>query len=72
MKIRVKSVTYAMKSKDVLQAAGIDAVVMKDLRPRGGCIYAVSFSDVYKDTALRLLQDSGIALHLSEKWEDLL
>ena len=72
MKIRVKSVTYAMKSKDVLLAAGINSVVVKDLRPRGGCVYAISFADEYKDMAVRLLIENGIALHVSEQWDDLL
>ncbi len=70
MKIRVKSITYAMKSKEVLQTAGIDAAVVKDLRPRGGCIYAVSFPERYAEDAVRLLRDNGVVLHLSEKWED--
>lgn len=70
MKIRVKSITYAMKSKEVLQSVGIDATVVKDLRPRGGCIYAVSFPDRYTEDAVKLLRDSGVILHLSEKWED--
>ena len=70
MKIRVKSITYAMKSKDVLQSVGIDATVVKDLRPSGGCIYAVSFPDRYREDVIRLLRDNGVALHAAEKWED--
>ena len=70
MKIRVKSVTYAMKSKDVLLAVGIDSAVIKDLRPRGGCVYAISFADGYKDVVLQILRENGIVLHASEKWED--
>ena len=70
MKIRLKSITYAMKSKEVLQSVGIDAVVVKDLRPRGGCIYAVSFPDKYQEDAVRLLQNQGVLLHAAEKWDD--
>lgn len=70
MKIRVKSITYAMKSKEVLQSVGIDAVVVKDLRPRGGCIYAISFPDKYTHDAVRVLKSEGIVLHITENWED--
>ncbi len=70
MKIRVKSITYAMKSKEVLQSVGIDAAVVKDLRPRGGCIYAVSFPDKYTQDAVRLLKSQGVLLHITEDWED--
>jgi len=70
MKIRMKSVTYAMKSKDVLHEAGIDAAVVKDLRPRGGCIYAITFPDKDREMATVLLQRAGVVLHISENWED--
>lgn len=71
MKIRLKSITYAMKSKEVLQSVGIDAVVVKDLRPHGGCIYAVSFPDRYLDDVVRILKNQGVLLHPSESWDEL-
>ena len=42
MKIRLKSITYAMKAKDLLQSHGIDSAVVRDLRLAGsGCVYAI-------------------------------
>ncbi len=70
MKIRVNSITYAMKSKEVLQSVGIDAVVVKDLRPRGGCVYAISFPDKYVKEVAGILKEHGIILHASEDWKD--
>lgn len=72
MKIRLKSITYAMKAKDLLQSHGIDAVVVRDLRLAGsGCVYAISFSDQYKDVAMEILRKRKIALHSTEKWDEL-
>lgn len=73
MKIRVKSITYAMKAKELAQQMGITASVVKDLRPSGsGCVYAISFSDDYREAMFDLLRQNGIMLHPSEKWENLL
>lgn len=61
MKIRLKSITYAMKAKELLQTHGIDAAVVKDLRTAGsGCVYAISFPERYQDAALGILRDSNI------------
>ena len=73
MKIRVKSITYAMKAKELAQQNGVTAVVVKDLRPSGsGCVYAISFPDEYREMVATLMRKNGIMLHPSEKWENLL
>lgn len=71
MKIRCKSITYAMKAKDILEKNGISSYVVKDFKPSdSGCVYAISFSDRYKDQALMLLKDK-VLLHATENWSDL-
>lgn len=69
MKLRLKSITYAMKVKEILENSGISAAVVKDIRRSGGCGYAISFPDQYLDTVLQKIKENGIALHPSEKWE---
>ncbi len=71
MKIRCKSITYAMKAKDILEKNGISSYVVKDFKPSdSGCVYAVSFSDRYKQQGVTLLRDK-IVLHATENWSDL-
>ena len=72
MKISLLSITYAMKAKEMLEEIGVACTVVKDLRPRGGCLYAISFPDQYADVAVSTLKQKGIQLHPSEKWEDLI
>jgi hypothetical protein len=70
MKIRMKSITYAMKARHILSQHGIDAAVIRDVRIAGeGCVYAVSVSDSYKDDCIAILKENGIALHSSEAWD---
>ena len=72
MKIRLKSITYAMKAKDLLQSHGIDSAVVRDLRLAGsGCVYAISLSDQYKDVAYEILRKNKIAIHRTEQQDDL-
>ncbi len=69
MRIRLYSITYAMKAKELLMDCGIDASVVKDLRlSGGGCVYAVSFPDQYKELVIEKLKDNKIKLHSTEKW----
>ncbi len=71
MQIRLRSVTYAMKAKEILENAGIGAGVVKDLMVSGsGCVYAVTFDDRYKSEAVKLLQTRGVMLHKSNDWTD--
>ena len=68
MTVRCKSVTHAMKGKDILSKNNIPAVVQKEIKSMGaGCIYTVQFADQYKIPALQLLQTGGVILHKTEK-----
>ncbi len=72
MKIRMKSITYAMKARHILSQHGIDATVIRDARLAGeGCVYAVSVADDYKEVSVALLKENGIALHSSETWDEI-
>lgn len=72
MKVRMKSITYAMKAKEILKEKGIDAEVVKDLRlSGGGCVYAVSFGDRYRKISIELLMQGCLELHSTESWEKL-
>ena len=68
MKIRMKSVTYALKLKDILQKNGIRAGVVRDSQSAGnGCVYAVSFDEIYKHSVYSLIAENKILLHPEEK-----
>lgn len=73
MRVRVKSITYALKAKEILESSGITAAVVKDLRlSGGGCVYAVSFPEKYKRESVNLLYQNGVAIHSTESWDELL
>lgn len=71
MQVRCKSVTYAMKGKEILARHNIPSSVQKELRSlNGGCVYTLQFADSYEDAARELLQNSVI-LHKSEtRWQE--
>ena len=71
MKIRLQSITYAMKAKEMLENGGVAVSVIKDLRPTGGCVYAIAFPDSQTEFVVNTLKKKGIALHPSENWDDL-
>ena len=71
MHIRLRSVTYAMKAKEILENSGISASVVKDLMVSGsGCVYAVSFAERHADAAIKLLKAKKVPLHPSNRWAD--
>ena len=72
MKIRLGSITYAMKAKDLLLSYGIDATVAKDLHSAsGGCIYAIAFQDRYRDAVYGILEQAGFPLPEKSKRDEL-
>ncbi|MBQ6947369.1 MAG: DUF3343 domain-containing protein [Clostridia bacterium] len=70
MKIRIGSVTYAMKARELLRSYGIDASISKDLRVRGGgCVYVISFSEQYRESATEILRQAGFDLNYEQERE---
>ena len=59
--IRVKSFTYAMKGKNILERHGIGAAVLKR-SSECGCIYVISVDSDNKRAALSLLSENGVKL----------
>ena len=59
MKFHVKSATYAMKGKQLLQQYGIRASVGKSSGAEG-CYYYLNVSDKYSVTAKRVLSVNDI------------
>ncbi len=59
MEIPVKSATYAMKGKQLLQRNGIRAYVGKRSGD-SGCYYYLNVSEKYIDDARRMLRDNDI------------
>jgi len=59
MELRVKSATYAMKGKQILQQHGIRAHVNKR-SGESGCFYYLNVSDKDIITARQILYDSGV------------
>ncbi len=59
MELPVKSATYAMKGKQLLQQSGIRAYVGKR-SGEAGCYYYLNVSEKNLSAARQLLQDDGI------------
>ncbi len=63
MRIRIGSVTYAMKAREVLRSYGIDASISKDLRTKGaGCVYVLYVPEKNVDAAYDILLKAGFDL----------
>ena len=58
----VSSITYALKSKSLLEARGIAASVekIKNVKALGGCGYGVRVRSVMADAAAKILAANGI------------
>lgn len=58
----LRSVTYAMKAKRLLEARGIKAKVVKPTPSSSehGCAYGVSVTSRFADSALMLLKEHGM------------
>ncbi len=68
MTVRCKSVTHAIKGKEILAINNIPASVQKELPSlASGCVYTLQFDDRYETMARDLLLQNGVALHKSEK-----
>lgn len=59
MELPVKSATYAMKGKQLLQRSGIRAYVGKR-SGEGGCYYYLNVAEKNLDDARRLLRENEI------------
>lgn len=59
MELRVKSATYAMKGKQILQQHGIRAHVNKR-SGESGCFYYLNVLEKDLDAARSILQESGV------------
>ena len=62
--LTVKSVTFAMKGKEILTQRGISATVQRTpkLSQTESCGYSIAVPSIYKDTALGILSDHGIVV----------
>ena len=69
MNIKCKNMTHALKANKILYGNGIESSVKKisDDPSVRGCVYSISFSDKYAETALDLMYNGGVLLHKSEK-----
>ena len=68
MRLRMKTMTYALKAKELLKANGIEARVVRDLTVSGkGCVHAVEFGDAEAPHVLSLLERGKLPLHPSER-----
>ena len=63
MRIRIGSVTYAMKAREVLRSYGMEASISKDLRTKGaGCMYVLFVPEKDADAAYDILLKAGFDL----------
>ena len=70
MKLRLGSITYAMKAKDLLLSHGIDVTIVRDFKVAGrGCVYAITFPDRYSDAARAILEDGNITYDFAHRDE---
>ena len=62
--LTVRSVTFAMKGKEILTQHGISATVQRTpkLSQTESCGYCIAVPSAYKDKALGILGDHGIAI----------
>ncbi len=66
---QIGSVTHAMKAQRVLSESSVPSKVVKtknDGRGRG-CIYGVETEMMYKNTSVRIFQQTGIAFSIAPK-----
>ena len=67
MRIRFKTLTYALKAKEIAASRGVRAKVVKDLMASGrGCVHALEFDDADAPRVLSLVEQYRLPLHPSE------
>ena len=58
--VKIGSVTYANKAKDILKKAGVRSKMKKIINEKDGCTYLLEIDKKYFDKALLMLKENEI------------
>ena len=58
--VKISSVTYANKAKDILKSVGIRSKVKKTINEKDGCAYLLEMEKKHFDKAVLILKENEI------------
>lgn len=66
--VKIGSVTYANKARDILKNAGIRSKMKKTINEKDGCSYILEFDEKHFDRVILILRENEISFERCDNY----